>query len=166
MTMTEQDFAAALGFESYEDLIQASESRHKQGDIDWYITELPDGRWAAWDDAELALDRVYYAKTRGEAVTYLESVWDEAQLLGRADEFVERLEQQGHTAAAHEGEIMLYFADHDEAAQFADTCVRRGDAFCYRWEDETIWLQMLGAREPGHVFVFTVDVVASWFEEE
>src|SRR5690606_34580820 len=49
-------FAMALGFDDYEDLGRASESIITDGDTDWYVTALPDGRWAAWDDSELSLD--------------------------------------------------------------------------------------------------------------
>lgn len=70
MIMTRDQFAQALGFSDFEVLVQASESVIKEGDIDWFITQLPDGRWAAWDDAELSLDRVMYFATRREAVAF------------------------------------------------------------------------------------------------
>ena len=68
--MTRDQFAQVLGFSSYEALMQASEAIVTEGDIDWFITQLPDGRWAAWDDAELALDRVAHFATREAAVQY------------------------------------------------------------------------------------------------
>jgi len=68
--MDESAFAEALGFDSYDSLMQASESVVREGDIDWFITQLPDGRWAAWDDAELSLDRVAYFDTREEAESF------------------------------------------------------------------------------------------------
>jgi len=68
--MTEEEFAEALGFDSYESLMQASESVVSEGYIDWYVTALPDGRWAAWDDAELSMDRVEFFDTREEAVEF------------------------------------------------------------------------------------------------
>jgi len=68
--MTRDQFAQVLGFSSYEVLMQASESVVTEGDVDWYVTQLPDGRWAAWDDAELAVDRVAYFATREAAVQY------------------------------------------------------------------------------------------------
>ncbi len=68
--MTEQEFAEFLGFDSYESLMEASESIVREGDIDWFITALPDGRWAAWDDAELELDRVEFFTTREEAEAF------------------------------------------------------------------------------------------------
>ena len=70
MRLGPDEFAEALGFESYEALIQGSESVVTEGDVDWYVTQLPDGRWAAWDDAELAGDRVAYFATREAAVQY------------------------------------------------------------------------------------------------
>lgn len=68
--MDELEFAEALGFDSYESLMEASESVVREGDIDWYITQLPDGRWAAWDDAELSLNRVEFFDTREEAAEF------------------------------------------------------------------------------------------------
>ena len=65
------EFAEALGFDSYEDLLEASEVVVREGDIYWYVTPLPGGRWAAWDDAErLSLDRVEFFLTREAAVQY------------------------------------------------------------------------------------------------
>ena len=63
-------FAKAFGFDDYEALCQASESIVSEGDVDWFVTRLPDGRWAAWDDSELALDRVRFFETREAAVEY------------------------------------------------------------------------------------------------
>jgi len=68
--MDELKFAEALGFDSYESLMQASKSVVREGDIDWFITQLPDGRWAAWDDTELSLDRMAFFPTREAAVQY------------------------------------------------------------------------------------------------
>ena len=68
--MTRDQFAQALGFYDYEALMQVSESVVTEGDVDWYVTALPCGHWAAWDDAELALDRVTYFATREEAVAF------------------------------------------------------------------------------------------------
>ena len=70
LSLGRDEFAAAMGFADYEALIAASESVVQQGDVDWYVTQLPDGRWAAWDDAELALDRVAYFDTREEAEAF------------------------------------------------------------------------------------------------
>src|SRR5690606_39768643 len=50
--------------------LQASEVVVTEGDVDWYVTPLADGRWAAWDDAEIALDRVAHFGTREEAIRY------------------------------------------------------------------------------------------------
>lgn len=70
MIVTHDQFAQAFGFSDYEALMQNSEAVIREGDIDWFVTRLPDGRWAAWDDAELSLDRVMYFSTRGEAVAF------------------------------------------------------------------------------------------------
>src|SRR5690606_11551284 len=65
--MDESAFAEALGFDTFEDLMAASESVVREGDIDWYVTALAAGRWAAWDDAELSRDRAASFETREEA---------------------------------------------------------------------------------------------------
>jgi len=70
MRLGPDEFAHSLGFASYEQLVQASEVVVTEGDVDWYVTPLADGRWAAWDDAEIALDRVAYFGTREEALRY------------------------------------------------------------------------------------------------
>ena len=70
LLLTPDEFAEQLGFASYEQLVQASEVVVTEGDVDWYVTPLADGRWAAWDDAEIALDRVAYFGTREEAIRY------------------------------------------------------------------------------------------------
>jgi len=72
-----EEFAKGLGFESYEDLMEASEAIITEGDVDWYVTQLPDGRWAAWDDAELSLDRVEYFATREEAEAFHLDAYEE-----------------------------------------------------------------------------------------
>src|SRR5690606_14203978 len=72
-----EGFAEALGFASYEDLVEESEVIFREGDIYWYVTCLPGGRWAAWDDAEISLDRVMYFNTRGEAVVFHLSAYAE-----------------------------------------------------------------------------------------
>lgn len=83
-----QKFAETLGFDDYESLMQASEPVVHEGDVDWFISQLPDGRWAAWDDAELSLDRVEYFDTREEAIEFHQSLnvfarilieWERAQ---------------------------------------------------------------------------------------
>ena len=61
------DFAQALGFADFEALLRASELVIGERDIDWFVAELPDGRWVTWDDA-LDLDRVAYFSNREVAV--------------------------------------------------------------------------------------------------
>lgn len=63
-------FAEYLGFPSKILLISMSEVAVAEGDIHWYITRMPDGRWAAWDDTELSVERVEYFDTRIESVYY------------------------------------------------------------------------------------------------
>ena len=79
--MNMEEFAQHLGFASGAVLLEdASEVAVAEGDISWYITRLPDGRYAAWDDAELSLDRVEYFDTREEAVEFHRQGFEAAAL--------------------------------------------------------------------------------------
>src|SRR5690606_35337118 len=40
LRLTQDEFAEALGFETYEQLIAASEVVASEGDVDWYVTAL------------------------------------------------------------------------------------------------------------------------------
>jgi len=68
--MNRDKFAQMLGFADYEKLIQSSEPIIREGEINWYVTKLPSGQWAAWDEWELAEDRVMRFSTRGEAIAF------------------------------------------------------------------------------------------------
>lgn len=70
LRLSRDEFARELGFANAEALGRASEEIVREGDVSWYVTRLSDGRWAAWDDAELAPDRVAYFSTREEAIRY------------------------------------------------------------------------------------------------
>jgi len=70
ITMSPDTFAIVLGFEHYEALLEASETIYQEGDISWFVTRLPGDKFAAWDEAELAFDRVEHFNTRGEAENY------------------------------------------------------------------------------------------------
>ena len=59
ITISMSKLAQAFGFKDEVALYEASQSQLTEGGIDWYLTRLPDGRYAAWDDAEIALDRVF-----------------------------------------------------------------------------------------------------------
>ena len=63
-------FARWFGYDSWDALLAASDPIVRYVDIDWYVTALPDGRWVAWDDSELSIDRVRYFSTREAAVQY------------------------------------------------------------------------------------------------
>jgi len=79
--LTMEELAKELGFASESVLLEdASEIAVVEGDIHWYITRLPDGRWAAWDDSELSPDRVSYFDTREEAVKFHRKGFEAAAL--------------------------------------------------------------------------------------
>ncbi len=73
--MEKEVFAKTFGFESYEDLIDHSREVHTEGDISWYVTGCPDGKWAAWDEAEISRDRVEVFNTEEEAREFLQLGW-------------------------------------------------------------------------------------------
>ena len=60
--------------------MKASEIIIEDHDIRFYVTRLPDGRYAAWDDSELSPDRVSYFETREEAVKFHRKGFDAAGL--------------------------------------------------------------------------------------
>lgn len=74
---SEQWFANVLGFVDYQSLCEKSEVVfEEEGDVTWYVTELPNGKWAAWDDAEVSVDRVALHDTYDEAVEYHRVGWE------------------------------------------------------------------------------------------
>jgi len=65
--MKKSEFATKLGFLDFNALLDASREMYQEGDISWFITELPEGQWAAWDDAEIDTARVETFCSRVEA---------------------------------------------------------------------------------------------------
>ncbi len=52
-------FAEKLGFTDWNELMDMSEIIYTQGNVSWFVTYQPmSGRYIAWDDVELSLDRV------------------------------------------------------------------------------------------------------------
>lgn len=74
------EFAQELGFQNADALFAASEPVYEEaGLVTWFLTRLPDGRWATWDDAEIALDRVKFYATEKLARKGLAEDWEESQ---------------------------------------------------------------------------------------
>jgi hypothetical protein len=48
LQICERAFARGLGFESYDDLVDASQPAFSPDGELWFIAELPDGHWLAW----------------------------------------------------------------------------------------------------------------------
>lgn len=78
--VNEDAFARELGYADWDRLMAVSEHVVSNGDVDWWITRLPNGKWAAWDDAELAADRVECFDTREEAIRFHRSGFEAAEL--------------------------------------------------------------------------------------
>jgi hypothetical protein len=108
-------FASSLGFRDRDALMDASREVYREGDISWYITEIPDGRWAAWDDAEIGIDRVEYFDYLFQAenflaVSYSEKITDPAQrflfILGELEKILDRPHREGHCEHAGYCEVI------------------------------------------------------------
>lgn len=57
-----------FGFEDEKAMWDATERAASDGEATWYITRLPDGRWAAWSSERIAADRITYHSSRDEAL--------------------------------------------------------------------------------------------------
>ena len=55
-------FAKAMGFPSFSKLLAASQQVESNDGVDWRLTSLPDGTWAAWNSMQLHLDRHYASR--------------------------------------------------------------------------------------------------------
>lgn len=70
--MSPDEFAQHLGYANWNFMQQASEEVKTVNDVVWYITRLPDGRWAAWDDSKLSPDRIHNTDTREQAIEFIQ----------------------------------------------------------------------------------------------
>lgn len=75
-----EDLAHYFGFPDAEAMFQNSEIIIKEGpDIKWWITQVCNGVWIAWDDAEIAPDRIRYFDSREEAIKFQKECWEETR---------------------------------------------------------------------------------------
>ena len=80
--MEEEDFARLFGYKDWGELHEHTETLYREGFLcSWYISLTKDGRWGAWDNAEIAKDRIEWYDTRQEAVKYMEECWEESEML-------------------------------------------------------------------------------------
>lgn len=70
--MNKDHFAKSFGFISYEEMVNSSMTVFQENDIAWCVTKLPQGKYLAWDDAEIADDRVEIFFSKEEAENYLD----------------------------------------------------------------------------------------------
>lgn len=77
------EFAVIFGYSDMDAVYAASDPIYEEGGglVTWFITRCADGRFAIWDDAEIAADRVFFYETREEAEKALESAWYESHAL-------------------------------------------------------------------------------------
>lgn len=64
------EFAQALGFGTYSELLAASTGIATNDDKVWFITALADGQWIGWNFVEIREEARY--ATREEAVAHVE----------------------------------------------------------------------------------------------
>jgi hypothetical protein len=64
------EFAEALGFASYSDLLAASAGVATTDDKLWFVTPLADGQWVAWNFVEIKADAKH--ATREAAIAHAE----------------------------------------------------------------------------------------------
>jgi hypothetical protein len=83
--MTRNDFARLIGYADWSELMSVSRPVVQEGEVaTWYVTLMPDGiRWAAWDTAELAADRVQICETLADAVREQYEAFEEGVAEGR-----------------------------------------------------------------------------------
>lgn len=58
--------ANGCGHESYSELVAASKTVGDEDDVPWYLTELPDGRWLAWNKKSLHHARDFESQESAE----------------------------------------------------------------------------------------------------
>lgn len=69
--MNKDHFAKSFGFFNYEEMLDNSVTVFEENDVAWCVTKMPHGKFLAWDDAEIADDRVEVFFTKEEAENYL-----------------------------------------------------------------------------------------------
>jgi hypothetical protein len=69
--MNKDHFAKNFGFYDYEEMLENSITVFQDPDVSWCVSSLPHGKFLAWDDAEIADDRVEVFFTKEEAEHYL-----------------------------------------------------------------------------------------------
>lgn len=74
--MTETELRRALGERDWATVTQHAEIVAREGDVEWIILPLADGRWAATDDAEIDADRMEFFATREEALAFQQAGWE------------------------------------------------------------------------------------------
>jgi len=73
--MTEQELRIALADRDWSSAVADATVVAREGDVDWVIVPLADGRWAATDDAEIDPDRVEIFPSRLAALAFQWAGW-------------------------------------------------------------------------------------------
>jgi hypothetical protein len=69
--MDKDQFAKAFGFFDYQEMLDHSTTVIQDKDTSWYVSKLPHGKYLAWDNAEIADDRVEVFFSKEDAADYL-----------------------------------------------------------------------------------------------
>jgi len=74
--------AKSLGYRCYSDLLEASEKVRSNDGLQWHLTSLDGGTWAAWNDVQLHLDRHYNCRNEALANVPHDAEFSGSSLLG------------------------------------------------------------------------------------
>lgn len=69
--MNKDHFAKTFGFYDYEEMLANTTTVFQDTNIAWCVSKLPRGEFLAWDDAEIADDRVELFSDKDAAEDYL-----------------------------------------------------------------------------------------------
>ncbi len=79
---TDVEIDRALGYESYQALMEASSPLESSDGRKWFITHLPDDSWVAWNEVEHKCDRHYVTAEEARASVPLDTGFTGSSLLG------------------------------------------------------------------------------------
>lgn len=69
--MNKDHFAKTFGFFDYQEMLDQTTTVARDNDVSWCVSKLPHGKFLAWDNAEIADDRVEVFFSKEEAINYI-----------------------------------------------------------------------------------------------
>ncbi|WP_371377989.1 hypothetical protein [Sporomusa aerivorans] len=68
-------YAQNLGFASYTDLLEHSKILYSKANINWYVTRLTEGMWAAWNGLDSLNNNYKSFPSYDEAKNYIDQLY-------------------------------------------------------------------------------------------